>query len=85
MLFRSEKKSPDEIREAIKGDKGLSATFARMAEHLEANGLDLTKDRLQLGVPLTMDPKTEKFVGNDKAAAMLTREYRPGFVVPEKV
>jgi hypothetical protein len=25
---------------------------------------------------------TETFPGNDKANAMLTREYRPGFVVP---
>ena len=84
-LRLGEKKSPDEIRETIKGDKGMSETFGRMAEHLAANGLDITKDKLQLGVPLKMDPKTEKFLENEKASAMLTREYRPGFVVPEKV
>ena len=78
-------KSPDEIREAIQGDKGASETFGRMAEHLAANGVDITKDKVTLGVPLKMDPKTEKFVGNAQATTMLTREYRAPFIVPEKV
>ena len=37
---------------------------------------------LLLGVALTLDPKTEKFVNNSQADAMLTREYRAPFVVP---
>jgi len=32
-----------------------------------------------------MDPKTERFIGNEAANPLLTREYRPPFVVPEKV
>jgi predicted dehydrogenase len=79
------KKSADEIREAIKSDKGASETFDRLAEHLAANGIDLNSDKLILGLPLKMDPETEKFIGNSKANTMLTREYRKGFVVPEKV
>ncbi len=78
-------KSPDEIREAIQGDKGASETFGRMAAHLAANGVDITKDKITLGVPLKMNPKTEKFVGNAQANTMLTREYRAPFIVPEKV
>ena len=78
-------KSPDEIREAIQGDKGASETFGRMAEHLAANGVDITKDKVTLGVPLKMDPKTEKFIGNAQANTMLTREYRAPFIVPKKV
>jgi hypothetical protein len=33
---------------------------------------------------LKMDPKTERFIGDDKANELLTRPYRPGFVVPAR-
>jgi predicted dehydrogenase len=84
--YRLGKRSdPDEIRERIKGDRDAEATFARMSEHLAANGVDLTKTKATLGVFLRMNPKTERFRGNRKANEMLTREYRKPFVVPEKV
>jgi len=38
--------------------------------------------KLTVGPVLPFDPKTETFPGNDKANAMLTREYRSPFVVP---
>jgi predicted dehydrogenase len=76
--------NPDKIREAIKADKGLVEAFGRMAEHLGANDVDITKSQVTLGVPLKMDPKTERFSGNRKANAMLTRDYRKPFVVPSK-
>ena len=79
------KKSPDEIKEAIKGQKGMEESFGRMAEHLAKNDVDITQDKITLGVPLKMNGKTEKFLGNDKANAMLTRNYRAPYVVPEKV
>jgi predicted dehydrogenase len=78
-------KAPDEVRDAIKTNSGLSEAFGRMTEHLAANGVDIASERVTLGVPLTMDPKAERFIGNDQANEMLTRPYRPGFVVPEKV
>jgi len=34
---------------------------------------------------LKMDPKTERFPWNAKANALLTRQYRKPFVVPDKV
>ncbi len=79
------KKNPGEIKEALKADRGLSESFDRMAEHLGKNGVDLAKDQLTLGVPLKMDPKTEKFPGNDAANALLTRKYRAPYIVPEIV
>jgi hypothetical protein len=80
-----QKERPEKIREAIKADRGATETFERLMAHLEANEVDIKKDQLALGVPLTMDPKTEKFEGNAKANEMLTRVYRPPYVVPEKV
>jgi len=39
----------------------------------------------RLGRSLNFDPKAQKFVNDDQANGMLTREYRKPFVVPEKV
>lgn len=37
------------------------------------------------GRKLVVDPRTERLVGDDEANALLKREYRPGFAVPELV
>ena len=39
----------------------------------------------RLGRQLRFSPATEKFEGDDEANAMLTRKYRPPYVVPETV
>ena len=77
--------SPDEIREAIKADKDATESFGRMQEHLAANDVDLKKTKATLGVFLKMDPKTERFLDNDKANQLLSRGYRKPYVAPEKV
>ena len=56
-----------------------------MQEHLGRNGVDLTKTPVVLGPWLSMDPKTERFLENDAANALLRRDYRKPFVVPEVV
>jgi predicted dehydrogenase len=76
---------PDEIREKIKGDRDATETFGPMEEHLKANNVDLEVTKASLGVFLKMDPKAERFIGNDKANEMLRRDYRKPYVVPEKV
>jgi len=77
--------SPDEIREALKGEPAAWEAVARMEEHLAANDVDLQKTRATLGPALKMDPQTERFIGNGKADELLTRHYRKPFVVPEQV
>ena len=79
------KKSPDEVRDAVKNEKGVAEALGRMEEHLVANNVDLKKATLTLGPVLEMNPKTERFTNNEAANTLLTREYRKGFVVPEKV
>jgi predicted dehydrogenase len=77
--------SPEEIREAVKGDKDLAEALGRMEQHLAANNVDLSKTPATLGAVLKMDPKTERFIANAQADKLLTREYRAPFVVPKEV
>ena len=79
------KQSPEEIQEQIKASASATESYERMLAHLEANNIDLVKTPLTMGVMLKMDPQTERFVNNDAANKMLTRDYRKPYVVPEKV
>ncbi|HWE01579.1 MAG TPA: hypothetical protein VG326_04150, partial [Tepidisphaeraceae bacterium] len=80
-----QKASPDAIRDAVNSDSDSLNTYERFKKHLAVNKVDIALDKATLGMPLKMDVKTERFIGNDKANAMLTREYRAPFVVPEHV
>ncbi|HSB13757.1 MAG TPA: Gfo/Idh/MocA family oxidoreductase [Bryobacteraceae bacterium] len=53
--------------------------------HLASALAHLGNISYRLGRQLTFDPAAEKFVGDQQANAMLTRNYRAPFVVPEKV
>jgi hypothetical protein len=77
--------SQEEIEASIKKSPALLEAFGRMVDHLKLHEVDLAATKVRLGVALTMDPKSERFIGNDKANTMLTREYRKPYVVPEKV
>ncbi len=79
------KAAPGEIREKVKAMPGMAETFGRMNEHLAANGVNIESTKVTLGVPLEMDPKVEKFIGNKDADLLLRREYRKPYVVPEFV
>lgn len=73
---------------AVSDHKAVNDFAARMLEHLKANKIDTEKTVGKFGPVLTMDPKTEQFVGSDKALlekanAMLFREYRKGFELKE--
>lgn len=59
-------------------------TLERTLAHLKDNGVDFMKTKLTVGPQLVLDPQSETFQNNAKADAMLTRDYRKGFEVPEK-
>ena len=82
-----EKAKPKEIREAVKDNKAALETYNRFRDHLDDNEISLLGEQAVLGAYLEMDPKTERFVGDnaEKANKLLTREYRKPFVVPENV
>jgi len=78
-------KEPAQVKEALQANKALAEAFARMAAHLEANGVDLTQDQVQLGMPLNFDPERGSFVDNAQANHFVSRDYSKPFVVPETV
>ena len=58
-----------------------------MKEHLKENKVDLAKAIGRVGPKLPIDPKTERFTGDQRRRRTRCsfREYRKGFEVPEKV
>jgi predicted dehydrogenase len=71
---------------ALGEDRETYETLARLEAHLsEGNGLKLEGLQYRLGRKLLLDAKTETITGDPEASKLLTREYRPPFVVPEKV
>lgn len=59
--------------------------YHRLGQHLQENGLNLDTTQFRMGCELTLDPKSEKCLGNEEANQLLRREYRQPFVVPETV
>jgi predicted dehydrogenase len=57
-------------------------TFERTRTHLVDNEVDIAATKLTLGQWITLDPANERFRDNDKANAMLTRNYRAPYIVP---
>ncbi len=74
--------SPSSIQSALKSDKLFAESAERLAQHLEANKIDLNKTKVTFGAVLEMDPKTERFTNNDAANKLLSRAYRKDFAVP---
>lgn len=60
-------------------------SFEKIQANVQAVDGDLSERTYTLGRELQLDPKQEKFIGDTEANALLTREYRKPFVVPEKV
>lgn len=64
------------------GDNREAAeTLARMREHLSDNRVPMDSTMYQVGRRLSIDNKTERFVNDDEACTMLTRQYRRGFEI----
>jgi hypothetical protein len=71
------------IRSQAAADPLLAQRFEAFCEHLVRNGIDPEKTQATLGPWLAMDPTAERFVDAPAADALLTRDYRKPFVVPE--
>ena len=80
-----ENTSLDDIKSAMSGESDLfKDSLDRMIGHLKANQVDVGAGAaLTLGANLKMDTTTEQVTNNAKANAMMSREYRANFVVPD--
>ncbi len=69
---------------AFADHKDAQEAFTRMLKHLKDNNVDVSNAIGRVGPLLPIDPKTERFTGdNAKAKEMLFAEYRKGFEVQE--
>jgi predicted dehydrogenase len=75
----------DKKSKAFGDDKAACETLSRMEEHLKENGLASNGLNYQLGRTLTFDAATESFVGDAQANELLTRPYRPPYLVPDRM
>ena len=66
-------------------NKQVVEAFDNVKENLKAVGVSLDENSYQLGRTLNFDPVSERFVGDQQANALLTRDYRAPFVVPDRV
>jgi hypothetical protein len=76
--FSKQTKSPGDNAQVVEALQNIK-------ENLKAVDVKLEEMSYQLGRTLKLNPKTEQFIGDDAASALLTRPYRAPFVVPEKV
>ncbi|MDM8006325.1 MAG: Gfo/Idh/MocA family oxidoreductase [Phycisphaerae bacterium] len=70
---------------ALERDPVVLDLLERTEEHLADNGVDIEKSGFVLGRQLVVDGKTETIVDDPEANQLLTRHYRKGFEVPDRV
>ena len=70
---------------AVRSRKRTDLTAEAQELHLSSALPHLANIAYRTGRTLRFDPKTERFIGDDEANRLLTRDYRPPYVVPEKV
>jgi len=75
----------DKQAQSIGDNKVVVEAFQTVKENLKAVNVDLAETTYTLGRTLEMNPKTEKFIGDEEANRLLTREYRQPFEVPKQV
>ncbi len=83
--YLGKKASVEEIKttlDALKTNEDVNDCLQRTLKHLAANHVDLKKTPMTMGPMLKIDPKNETVLDNPAACAMLTREYRAPFIVP---
>ena len=62
----------------------VQETLDRTRHYLVEAGVDLEKTPMRLGRHLRLDGDRENFIDDPAADALLKREYRAPFIVPEE-
>src|SRR5579883_560636 len=69
----------------VLGNEFGTDALERMGEHLKDSGIKFDGNNFFAGRKLEFDAKAERFVSDKEADALLTRNYRKPFTVPDKV
>ena len=79
--------SNEAIRERVRGKTGFEESFERFDNHMYANRIDLKKMPVTLGPMLSFNPTKEIFTDDFEVEAnkLVRPEYRPPFIIPDKV
>ncbi len=72
-------------KKSFGGNRKAYEYFERMQDHLKENGLKLQETNYIVGRTLHFDSNTETIRDDEEANRLLTRAYRPPYVVPVKV
>lgn len=83
--YRLAKERPFEKPSDFSDNSVVGDSIMTLLANTKAIGVDPEKATLWVGPKLQFDREKEKFVNNPEADKLLTRNYRPPFVVPEKV
>ncbi|HZZ74154.1 MAG TPA: Gfo/Idh/MocA family oxidoreductase [Pirellulales bacterium] len=75
-------KTAKEKLQGIPSHDNNQETFERFENHLADNHVAVDSVKIALGENLPFDAKGEKFTSNERANALLTRDYRAPYVVP---
>ncbi|MBX9583453.1 MAG: Gfo/Idh/MocA family oxidoreductase [Gemmataceae bacterium] len=68
----------------VAGNEFATETLARLADHLKDHGVKPEGTALKVGRKLAFDADAEQVRDDPQANALLTRKYRPPFVVPDR-
>ncbi|MBN1909481.1 MAG: Gfo/Idh/MocA family oxidoreductase [Pirellulales bacterium] len=86
IAYRLGKPAKFESKPGVLGDnKEVLDSFMAIEENLKGVGVKLAETTYTISPVLNFDPSTERFVDNEAANKLLTRDYRVPFVVPETV
>jgi len=77
----------NELINKIRDNNYLYQVFQGMEEHLQKHGVDLAKEQIIIGKPLTLDSRTERFTGdNSQIANLFIKDtYREQFNIPDQI
>jgi predicted dehydrogenase len=75
----------DKQAKSLGDNKQVVESFENIRENLKAVDVQLDGREYTVGRELAFDPVKEQFLGDDEANALLTRNYRKPFVVPDEV
>ena len=70
---------------ALGDNREVVESFRNIHENLTTVGVKLEETDYRMGRVLNMDPKLERFVDDEEANQLLSRDYREPFVMPDVV